>query len=106
VQELAIRAPHRVRTLVLGATSAGGTAATPARLSTMWSSVYGVHSPVPGAETVSWRGALQQALAASTHDAAARLRRVQAPTLVTHGDRDRLLPPENAEALARLVPGA
>ena len=105
-QELAIRAPHRVRTLVLGATTAGGTAATPARLSTMWSSLYGTHSPVPGSESVSWRGALQQALAASTHDATARLSRVQAPTLVMHGDRDRLLPPENADTLASLIPGA
>jgi 3-oxoadipate enol-lactonase len=105
-QELAIRAPHRVRTLVLGATTAGGTAATPARLSTMWSSLNSAHSPVPGAESVSWRGALQQALAAGTHDAGARLRRVQAPTLVMHGDRDRLLPPENAEVLAMLIPDA
>ena len=105
-QELAIRAPHRVRTLVLGATTAGGTAVTPARLSTMWSSICGTHSPVPGSESVSWRGAFQQALAASTHDAAARLYRVQAPTLVMHGDRDRLLPPRNAETLARLIPGA
>lgn len=105
-QELAIRAPHRVRTLVLGATTAGGTAATPARLSTMWSSVNSAHAPVPGVESVSWRGALQQAVAASTHDAGARLRRVQAPTLVMHGDRDRLLPPKNAEALAMLIPDA
>ena len=105
-QELAIRAPHRVRTLVLGSTTAGGTAATPARLSTMWSSIYGTHSPVPGSESLSWRGAFQQAMAASTHDAAARLHRVRAPTLVMHGDRDRLLPPQNAETLTRLIPGA
>ena len=55
---------------------------------------------------VSWRGALQQAVAASTHDAGARLSRIQAPTLVMHGERDRLLPVENAKVLTRLVPGA
>ncbi|MEO7351169.1 MAG: alpha/beta hydrolase, partial [Marmoricola sp.] len=105
-QEMAIRAPHRVRTLVLGSTTAGGSAATPARVSTMASSVLGSHAPIPGAESVSWWGALQQALAASRHDAASRLNRVQAPCLVMHGERDRLLPPDNARELARLVPGA
>ena len=105
-QELAIRAPHRVRTVVLGATTAGGTAATPARLSTMWASQSGSRSLVRGTESVSWRGALQQAVAASTHDAGARLSRIQAPTLVMHGERDRLLPVENAKVLTRLVPGA
>jgi len=105
-QELAIRVPHRVLTLVLGATTAGGRAATPARLSTMWSSLSGTHSSVPGTESVNWRGALQQGMAASMHDTSARLSRIQAPTLVMHGDRDRLLPPENAEVLARLIPGS
>jgi 3-oxoadipate enol-lactonase len=103
-QELAIRVPHRVLTLVLGATTAGGRAATPARRSTMWSSLSGTHSSVPGTESVNWRGALQQGMAASMHDTSARLSRIQAPTLVMHGDRDRLLPPENAEVLARLIP--
>jgi 3-oxoadipate enol-lactonase len=105
-QELAIRAPHRVRTLVLGATTAGGTAATPARLSTMWASLAGTHSPVPGSESVSWRGALQQAVAASTDDVVARLSRIQVPTLVMHGDQNRLLPPANGEVLTRLIPDA
>lgn len=105
-QELAIRSPHRVRTLVLGSTTAGGSAATPASVSTMWSSVLGSHAPLPGAESVNWRGALHQALAASTHDAVSRLGRVQAPTLVIHGERDRLLPPENARRLADLLPDA
>ena len=105
-QELAIRAPHRIRTLVLGATTAGGTAATPASLSTLWSSISGAYTPVVRAESTTWRGALQQSMAASTHDAAARLHRIQTPTLVMHGDQDRLLPPANAEVLARLIPGA
>jgi 3-oxoadipate enol-lactonase len=105
-QEVAIRAPHRVRTLVLGATTAGGTAATPARLNTMWSSLFVTRPSDSIGTSVSWRGALQQAMAASMHDSAARLGRVQAPTLVMHGGQDRLLPPENAEALARLIPRA
>ena len=105
-QELAIRAPQHVRTLVLGSTAAGGSAATPASLSTMLSSAFGSHAPVPGAESVSWLGALQQAMAASTHDAVARLGRVQAPTLVMHGEQDRLLPADNARRLAELISGA
>lgn len=105
-QELAIRAPHRVRTLVLASTTAGGSAATPANVSTMLSSVSRGQTPVPGSESVSWRGALQQAYAATTHDAVSRLPRVQSPSLVMHGERDRLLPPENARRLAELLPDA
>jgi pimeloyl-ACP methyl ester carboxylesterase len=35
-----------------------------------------------------------------------RLRRIRVPTLVIHGDRDRLIPIGNGRIIARLVPGA
>lgn len=44
--------------------------------------------------------------AALKHDASARLRWVQAPTLVVHGTEDALLPHPNGETLAKLVPRA
>ena len=104
-QELAIRAPERVLTLVLGATTAGGGAATPSSVGALWS-VLG--SPPGGVRPgrLSLRGAFNQAWAASRHDATARLTRVAVPTLVVHGEQDTLLPPVNAVDLAALVPGA
>jgi 3-oxoadipate enol-lactonase len=35
-----------------------------------------------------------------------RLRTIRVPTLVMHGDRDRLIPVGNGRIIARLVPGA
>ncbi len=35
-----------------------------------------------------------------------RLPRLRIPTLVVHGDQDRLVPPENGRAVAKLIPGA
>ena len=35
-----------------------------------------------------------------------RLRRIRVPTLVIHGDRDRLIPVGNGRIIARLIPGA
>lgn len=102
-QELAIRAPHRVRTLVLGATTSGGLAATPPTLRAMLAHVEQVQLRLG---PVHWRGAFNQAWAASRHDAGARLGRVQAPCLVVHGADDALLPPANASVLASLVPRA
>ncbi|MEA2246915.1 MAG: hypothetical protein QOH46_1444 [Solirubrobacteraceae bacterium] len=49
---------------------------------------------------------VQQLTAAGTHDVAARLPAVTAPTLVVHGDEDVLLPPGNGEVLAETIPGA
>jgi pimeloyl-ACP methyl ester carboxylesterase len=35
-----------------------------------------------------------------------RLRHVRVPTLVIHGDKDRLIPASNGRLIARLIPGA
>ncbi len=48
----------------------------------------------------------RQMAAIGVFDAGERLARIKAPTLVVHGDRDVLLPPENGRILARLIPGA
>lgn len=105
-QELAIQAPHRVRTLILGGTTAGGietrTPAAPALLRGLWEA----GRTVPGSARVGVRGAVHQGWAAASHDTTARLRRIQAPTLVLHGSEDRIVPSSNAGTLARLIPGA
>ena len=105
-QELAIRAPHRVRALILGATTAGGFSTLPADLGTMWSNRPRTSEWIPGIGRVQWRGAVNQAWAASRHDAASRLARVQSPALVLHGTHDTHLPVENSKTLTRLLPRA
>jgi pimeloyl-ACP methyl ester carboxylesterase len=35
-----------------------------------------------------------------------RLPRIRVPTLVVHGDQDRLIPPDNGRTVARRIPGA
>jgi len=59
-----------------------------------------LRSPTP-AETYA-----KQMAAAQTFDSYERLPQITAPTLIIHGDRDKLLPRENAEILASLIPGA
>jgi pimeloyl-ACP methyl ester carboxylesterase len=135
-QEIALRHPDRVDALVLGATSPGGAAATPgepdalsffARLPAMgaeeaqWAAVpylYGERTRRGRAQRIgddvarrarrSSRGmtVVQQLAAAGSHSAADRLGEIAAPTLVVHGDRDVLVPPANAYALAAEIPGA
>ena len=52
------------------------------------------------------RAVLTQARAIWSWHGAARLRRIDAPTTVVHGDRDPLLPVGNGMRLARLIPDA
>ena len=40
------------------------------------------------------------------HDAADRLDRIRARTLVVTGDADRMIPPENSERIAERIPDA
>lgn len=51
-------------------------------------------------------GFLGQVDAALSHDSRERLAALRAPALVIHGALDQLSPKENAEELARLIPGA
>jgi pimeloyl-ACP methyl ester carboxylesterase len=41
-----------------------------------------------------------------SHDALSRLRAITAPTLVVHGEEDRIVPPANARSLALGIPDA
>src|SRR5207247_9843285 len=52
----------------------------------------------------SFDGYRRQLFAALAHSAAARLRRLAAPTLVVHGALDRVIPPVNGWRLWRLIP--
>ena len=53
-----------------------------------------------------YKGFLNQLAGILAWSAHGRLHRVKAPTLVLHGDQDRLVPPENGRALAARIPGA
>jgi pimeloyl-ACP methyl ester carboxylesterase len=135
-QELALAAPERVRTLILGATSCGGTQARATapevvqRLTTVALSrdrelmlrtgfelvVSPRHASEP-AHFAEFAAAakqfpaslpilLAQKGAADAHDAYSRLRGVRVPTLVIHGTADELLASINGDLVASLIPGA
>lgn len=135
-QEIALRHPDRVRALILGATTPGGTRAAPADAETL--AFFQRRADMPAEEAVwasvpynyaarTWRDHGErvaqdiaqrlrfpiepepyraQLAAALGHDALDRLGGVQAPTLVVHGEEDRMVPPANARLLADAIPGA
>ncbi len=134
-QEMAIRFPDRVRSLVLGATSHGGPRAvlpslrvaaalprwgTPAAIRAqlvgraLFSEQFLAEHPDLvrshlrnlGAHRASARGAVSHLAAATYHDTRARLHRISAPTLVLHGGADALAPVANARLLAAAIPDA
>jgi 3-oxoadipate enol-lactonase len=135
-QELALRHPERVRTLVLGCTYPGGAGsqlADPALIQELAGAVLSGDrelalrtgfaanlSSAFVAEEANWEPfhtmattlpvavevIMGQMQAVMGHDASARLGSIAAPTLVVHGTEDRMLPVVNGELIARLVPGA
>ena len=135
-QQIALRYPQRVRSLVLGATHSGGRRATApdpevvaffrrrARMPSeeaAWASVpynYGARSRAQQVDRIAEdierrlanpfneRAYRAQLLAGSLHNCYGRLGRIQAPTLVVHGARDRMIPVANARLTADRVPGA
>ncbi len=135
-QTVALDTPERVRGLVLGATTPGGPAATPIQSDTatffqrrlempaaeaVWASVpysYGEETRLRGGqliaedieqrlrfpvEPVGYGGQLGAAMNFNVHD---RLAEIDRPTLVLHGDADRIVPTENGRLLARRITGA
>lgn len=135
-QELALRAPERVSTLTLGATSAGGSQSKPTSgevvqaltaavlsgdrervLQTGFGLVVSpafaadpAHVAAFGEVARSYPAELSllmaQQAAVVAHDAYGRLRELRVPTLVVHGTADRMLEHINGDLIASLVPGA
>ena len=131
-QELALRWPDRVSRLVLGCTHAGGLRAAraePAVLASLISPFMSrdgkmetmlpfLYHPKTSRERINadlnilrenapdLRCYLQQLTAILFWTSWNRLPDLRPPTLVIHGDSDRLVPPENSKILASRIPGA
>jgi 3-oxoadipate enol-lactonase len=135
-QQLALRHPDRVRSLVLGATQPGGRRAARAdnevmaffrRRATLeaeeaaWASVPYNYGPRAREEQVdriaedierrlsnpfNEHAYRAQLYAAALHNCHGRLDRIRAPTLIVHGELDRIIPVENAHMMAERIPGA
>jgi len=133
-QQLALRHPRRVRSLVLGATQPGGRRAVRPdddvlaffrRRSKMgkeeaaWASVAYNYGPRCRellvddiADDIERRlthpfnpqAYRAQLVAASLHNCLGRLDRIRVPTLVVHGARDRVIPVANAHLMAERLP--
>ena len=135
-QQLALRHPERVRSLVLGATNAGGPRAVrpdeevmaffgrrlgmraeeAARASVPFN--YGPRCRAEHFDRIeediaqrlahpfAERAYRAQAFAAGLHNCYGRLASIGAPTLVVHGRHDRMIPVANAQLIAERVPGA
>jgi 3-oxoadipate enol-lactonase len=133
-QELALRHPSRVRSLVLGATTGGGDMLVPADESVnafvrlraqmtaehaVWASVpinYAARTRAEGGDRIAQdivqrlrfpvEAEYYTAQLAAAHGHAATVTGIRAPTLVVHGTEDVLIVPENGERLAAAIPGA
>jgi 3-oxoadipate enol-lactonase len=131
-QEFALQYPHRVRSLILGCTAAGGPTAVRAeaevnrvlmsreltpeeRAQAMRPYVYDSHTPVEKIEEDleirrKWiprpEGYSAQLQGILAWESCSRLPQITVPTLVIHGESDRLIPPANGKLIAERIPGA
>jgi pimeloyl-ACP methyl ester carboxylesterase len=131
-QELALQHPESVRRLILACTSYSGffcrwpdarfagwmfgsRTARDNRRRSLTDLLYADRTPqerieedirIRGACTWTAAGFYGQLAAILTWNAYYRLPRIAAPTLVLHGDQDRLIPIQNGRTLARRIPGA
>jgi pimeloyl-ACP methyl ester carboxylesterase len=127
-QELAIRYPERVLSLVLGATWAGGPPLSRAvRLLPLLISrkdpedlvratapflsatpIPATDEPFPGHARAprNKSGIRRQLVAQLRYSSLRRLHTIRQPTLVMHGEKDRFVSPLNAERMMRRIPGA
>ncbi len=132
-QELALRHPQRVLSLLLGCTSYGGLLARwpsfshaprnlplgeNARMAREEALIPLLYSPSTPDERIredlrvraecqwSYRGFWGQFGGILLWNSYRRLPRIKAPTLVVHGEDDKLVPPVNGRVVARRIPGA
>jgi pimeloyl-ACP methyl ester carboxylesterase len=132
-QEFAIQYPSRVRSLTLGCTAPGGphaVRAEPAALHMLTSRatmtveefsaavLQFIHDPDTPRERIeedlvirrqwnpSVEGYLAQLHGIMAWEAYSRLPQITAPTLVIHGETDRLIPPGNSRVIAERIPNA
>jgi 3-oxoadipate enol-lactonase len=101
-QEMAIRFPERVRALVLGATTAGGSRAVQRNPCALVGAFWDLRAQFEQSVRVS--GIIYQAYAASLHDTNGRLDQIQARTLILHGNRDRIVSVAAAQLLHEQIP--
>jgi pimeloyl-ACP methyl ester carboxylesterase len=132
-QELALSYPERVRSLVLACTTCGGPEAESAEpevleilqaratmsveegIRAMIPFVYGPDTPVDRIEEdlairmrtyPTAQGYLGQLSGVLGYDISERIGAIRVPTLVVHGESDRLVPPSNGRLVASRIPGA
>ena len=132
-QEFALQYPERVHSLILGCTSHGGLEAVPADAEVITTLMArgtmsvedGVRAMVPFIydpstprerieEDLAIRrrtfptaaGYFAQVQGIFVFESRSRLSQLKMPTLVVHGESDRLVPPENGRRIARLISGA
>lgn len=130
-QELALRYPERVSSLMLGCTSHGGLLARWPRFTRLGDSpppgakrnnrlsfvplLYSASTPreriledisVQCGSVCTRKGALSQFAGIVLWSSFRRLPRISVPTLVVHGAEDRLIPPQNGRVVAARIPGA
>ena len=130
-QELALSCPERVRSLLLACTSSRGLfgkwpefrygprrwrgTTREERERSLRSLLYADTTPIQRIEedlrvrcACAWcyKGFLNQFAAILIWSSYRRLPRISVPTLVVHGDQDRLVPPENGRIVAARIPGA
>ena len=131
-QEFALQYPHRVRSLILGCTAAGGPHAVQAEPEALQALLRRDVTPEESKEAIipfiydaatpreridedmairmKWyptaQGYMGQLQGIFGWEAYSRIVQITAPTLVIHGETDRLVPAANSRLIAEKIPGA
>jgi len=131
-QEFALQYPHKVRSLILGCTAAGGPQAVRAEQDVLQVLMTRGQDPDTFAKAIrpfiydagtlperieedtalrrkwypSGEAYFAQLQAIMAWEAYSRIAQISAPTLVIHGENDKLVPPENGRLITARIPGA